>query len=682
MKKLSTSIFVFVSLIFFGENVYSKKVMLIDTTQYDGFQQSVEGYENEFLNPDDIVLEDENLDYGLSVVASGDTLIIVTHGDYYNLDIQTVFYWKGRAYRGFGNGDTTLYPVPSGFNLLNNVYVKFQSCYSAKDPDGSGPEKSNIQKIIDAMGGAGRGHRGEGFENKATGNVKYFINKGSAEQRNDALFFLSNNLKQWIVLPPVNRRPLPFRNHLKEAQRLLNINFGNGVIELDSITYHMPFNTVGSLLHSSFISCECECGFNSRCGCVSAEGIDNTPQDIYFEENFDEEPGDSLHNHGWINSCDTPVNPLIFADSGLTFTGYQYSGIGNSVFINNSGEDVYKDLFLNGTEGSIYVYFMAKIISATSSGDYFAALLPSYGSCDYTGRVYAKSSGGNIAFGISKTGEADGGIFYSNNNYHINTTYLLVLKYTFNTGSFIDDEVSLLVLSPPGLPVFEPAPAVGPLTGTSSDISNIAKFVLRQGTASASPSLLLDGINIKDNWNSAIVNVTASIQGFHNEFTDRLMITDTISGYLRNTFTPYLIIDSAKAILDSSNFEAKLNFKNTLTGNYFIVIKHRNAVETWSKSGGENIYTGVINYYDFTFSSSNSYGDNSVLVGTRYCFYSGDVNQDEIIDLEDLSLIENDAVNFIYGNVTTDLNGDGMVDASDLSIADNNSYNYTAVIKP
>jgi len=60
----------------------------------------------------------------------------------------------------------------------------------------------------------------------------------------------------------------------------------------------------------------------------------------------------------------------------------------------------------------------------------------------------------------------------------------------------------------------------------------------------------------------------------------------------------------------------------------------------------------------------------------------GDVNQDGIIDGNDLSLIDNDASNFVTGYVATDLNGDLFVDAADLSIVDNNSINAIVVIRP
>ena len=62
--------------------------------------------------------------------------------------------------------------------------------------------------------------------------------------------------------------------------------------------------------------------------------------------------------------------------------------------------------------------------------------------------------------------------------------------------------------------------------------------------------------------------------------------------------------------------------------------------------------------------------------------WSGDVNQDGIIDGTDLSSIDNLAYNFTSGSgIPEDLNGDNIVDGIDFLIGDNNrTYHY--VIAP
>ncbi len=124
------------------------------------------------------------------------------------------------------------------------------------------------------------------------------------------------------------------------------------------------------------------------------------------------------------------------------------------------------------------------------------------------------------------------------------------------------------------------------------------------------------------------------------------------------------------------------NVSNTTP--YYIQIKHRNSIETWSKNGGE-VFTSNFLSYDFTLNSSQAFANNQIIVDgspTTYAIYSGDVNQDGIIDAADLSLIDNDAYNSVSGYVNSDVNGDNFVDATDLSMVDNNAYNSVIVRNP
>lgn len=157
--------------------------------------------------------------------------------------------------------------------------------------------------------------------------------------------------------------------------------------------------------------------------------------------------------------------------------------------------------------------------------------------------------------------------------------------------------------------------------------------------------------------------------------------SDTVIVYLRHSSAPYEIADQAKGLLTSS-LDLWVNFENVSDGvNYYIVVKHRNSLETWSKPGGEAFTSGFL-AYDFTPAASQAYGNNLILCGGIYSVYSGDVNNDGIVDGTDLLMISNDAAVFQSGYVTTDLTGDSLVDATDLVYADNNSYNVVGLIRP
>lgn len=172
------------------------------------------------------------------------------------------------------------------------------------------------------------------------------------------------------------------------------------------------------------------------------------------------------------------------------------------------------------------------------------------------------------------------------------------------------------------------------------------------------------------------------IEGFYNPATN-IQIRDTMMVYLRIASpAPFYIIDSAVTVPDSLGY-VTLQFNKVQSGSYYIVIKHRNSIETWSRQGGEILSSGgIINVYDFTLSQNMAFGNNMILRGTRYCIYSGDVNRDGVIDGTDLSLIDNDVSGFATGYIQSDITGDMVTDGSDLSITDNNVSGFISVIKP
>ncbi len=109
----------------------------------------------------------------------------------------------------------------------------------------------------------------------------------------------------------------------------------------------------------------------------------------------------------------------------------------------------------------------------------------------------------------------------------------------------------------------------------------------------------------------------------------------------------------------------------TLSGNYYVVVKHRNTVETWSKNP---VSIGPsAGQYNFYTAATQAYGDNMKEVESGvWAFYSGDIDLNENVDLLDFSLMEDDINNFMSGYLVTDLNGDGNTDLLDSSILESN----------
>lgn len=179
---------------------------------------------------------------------------------------------------------------------------------------------------------------------------------------------------------------------------------------------------------------------------------------------------------------------------------------------------------------------------------------------------------------------------------------------------------------------------------------------------------------------TAFLKITCLLEGFYYPFL-HVQRDDSAKVYLRQISIPYTIVDSSKIFLEQ-NGNAFAKFQNLTNSSYYIILNHRNTVETWSKSGGEIFIIGDTTNFDFTISASQAYGNNLKHKGTKWVVFSGDVNKDGLVDVADLSNIDNDARNFIYGYVDTDLSGDDFVDISDLTIGDNNAFNYIGLIRP
>ena len=175
--------------------------------------------------------------------------------------------------------------------------------------------------------------------------------------------------------------------------------------------------------------------------------------------------------------------------------------------------------------------------------------------------------------------------------------------------------------------------------------------------------------------------IKAVQEGFYNPVFHNINSCDTLKAYLRYSASPYIIADSACGIIDSLTFTGEFNFNNAVNGNYYIDLKHRNSIEVWSSAPVPySVSAGFI--YDFTVSSSNAYGNNLAFKSDIWCLYSCDVNQDGISDIEDISIVENDAANSVSGYINSDLTGDGIVDSSDMMYAENNTTNSVSSVIP
>lgn len=103
---------------------------------------------------------------------------------------------------------------------------------------------------------------------------------------------------------------------------------------------------------------------------------------------------------------------------------------------------------------------------------------------------------------------------------------------------------------------------------------------------------------------------------------------DTITVELRNSASPYNLIQSMKSI-GGQGIAKEIQFSQAVNGtSYYMVVKHRNSIETWSSTAA-SFASGELTY-NFTTSLSQAFGNNMVQSNANpevYAFYSGDVDQ-------------------------------------------------------
>jgi hypothetical protein len=149
---------------------------------------------------------------------------------------------------------------------------------------------------------------------------------------------------------------------------------------------------------------------------------------------------------------------------------------------------------------------------------------------------------------------------------------------------------------------------------------------------------------------------------------------DSVTIQLRDAIT-YGVVQSVKTVLNQDGTVACVF--PPVSGNYYVAVQHRNAIETWSANPIAIGSTPVS--YDFTTAANKAYGDNQIQVSTGiWAFYSGDVLKDfaESIDLGDLNQVETEINNFSFGYFAEDLNGDGNVDLGDTPFLEDNINSF------
>jgi hypothetical protein len=246
-----------------------------------------------------------------------------------------------------------------------------------------------------------------------------------------------------------------------------------------------------------------------------------------------------LTSNGWTAHSGGGTNP-ISTTTGLSYSGYAGSGIGNAALVGNAGgEDDNRGFTEQAGNGTVVYYsFLVNVNDASSSktGDYFIHIGDRVSPTSFTlfaGRVFARIVSNNVNFGLSNTSTATWGA----TNFAKNTTYLLVVKYTINTSG--NDTTSLWVLSS-GIPASEAAAGTAEVTNTSTAGTDVIDAIaLRQGSSTTQPQTVVDGIRIGTSWSDLFnVQYRSTTSGNWNSTSTWEVSDDGGSNWSSATSTP------------------------------------------------------------------------------------------------------------------------------------------------
>lgn len=199
----------------------------------------------------------------------------------------------------------------------------------------------------------------------------------------------------------------------------------------------------------------------------------------------------TLSGGNWLSFSGT-VNPVKYMPSGLSFPNYAGSGVGGAVVSENgsgSREDLYRS-FTPQNSGVLYTSMLVNFSAASAAGDFFSSWRDP--AAAYFNRLYVKDVAGKINIGVGKSTAT---VAYGSTAYDYGTTYLLVHKYDFGSGT---SSIYILSAAPS---VIEPPSANG-VTSTGSGPASVTSVIIRQNTGVLTVNI--DGIRVATSWKEAV----------------------------------------------------------------------------------------------------------------------------------------------------------------------------------
>lgn len=229
----------------------------------------------------------------------------------------------------------------------------------------------------------------------------------------------------------------------------------------------------------------------------------------------------------------------------------------------------------------IYYSFLVNVASVPTStpADFFRAL--SGGSFNTAIRMQIKNATGGFTVGVSKN---TGTNTFTSNIYSLNTTHLIVLKYTMNNSTTTDDMISVYVN-----PTSASEPAVADVTFSAGNdygaSLNLDRFFFRTNT-SAVPTMSVAYPKVSKTYADLFTPVLAVSN--NNNIQKSEILQNPVGSELKlklgndfdKSFTNIIIRDISGKVVKNVKFQESISVADLTKGNYILSINESSKKQT------------------------------------------------------------------------------------------------------
>ena len=305
------------------------------------------------------------------------------------------------------------------------------------------------------------------------------------------------------------------------------------------------------------------CNLNTSANSPECKPINTLP----FNESFPYTTGNSLNVEQKWTAVNTGDNILV-TTGNLSYTGI--TSTGNSVSFSGAGAES-KTPFTNTTSGNIFASFLATASDLTNvttdlANTYFAVFTDNAGTTT-NARIWIRKNGTQYQYGL---GTAAAPTDWSATLFNENQTQYLVLGYDFTNN------ILSLYINPTIGGSAAPSVSVTPAAAYTS----IGGFLLRQDTASTTPTMIVDELTIATTTNFTLgvkQNTISGLSVYPNPVTNGVFNITTDANAER-TVTVFDVL--GKQVLNVTTSETSINVSSLNAGVYLVQITEEGKTAT------------------------------------------------------------------------------------------------------